>query len=680
MMNFRLNLHAPLQGSMQNTPGITEARIALAACAGFILVSSAVLPQFAEAQANDTTTLNTVVVSATKTPSSRETLTQSVTVLTGEQLRAQGITRVVDALRSVPGTSLVQNGSVGSVTSLFLRGGESRYTKVMIDGVAVNSPGGYFDFSHLTTDNIERIEVVRGPASVVYGADAVSGIVRIFTRQGRGRVSFSLDGRAGTNDTKEGSLAISGSSQRARYSIGGGGHRTDGILDFNNQYYNGTLSGSAGFTPSPGSDGLVTARYTTAEFHYPTDYTGAPVDSNSYRVQHRLTVGFDGTAQLAESLKGRLVLGTNEVSDLSEDIAVPFGSTAQLHSASLSRNKRRSAEAGLIFQLMSVGTLNLGAEYLKDRERSTNSAGPVGGASTPTSTFSADRDNKAVYAELIGTAEQVSYTLAARRDDNSDYEAFNTYRVGASVPFGASSRIRGSLSTAFNAPAFNQLRPTLYTQGSPDLKPERTRSWEIGAEQDLIDNVMRISGAYFNQRFSDLIQYVSGGPPSFLGSYDNLAEAESNGYEVELTLSPRGEVSGNASFTRAEPHVSKLSTAYSGDLREGQALLRRPRNSGTGGLTWSRPGAGSLSVLASYIGERPDLDFVQFPSPVVNLPAYTKLDFAGSIDLLHDAARKAGLSFTFRVDNALDRKYEDVLHFPAPRRTLLFGARYWGNL
>ena len=112
-------------------------------------------------------------------------VTQPVTVITGEELRARGITRVSDALRSVPGATLVQNGSVGSVNSLFLRGGESRYTKVLIDGVAVNAPGGFFDFSHLTTDNIERIEVVRGPASVVYGADAVSGVIQIFTRPPR---------------------------------------------------------------------------------------------------------------------------------------------------------------------------------------------------------------------------------------------------------------------------------------------------------------------------------------------------------------------------------------------------------------------------------------------------------------------------------------------------------------
>ncbi|MEO8576881.1 MAG: TonB-dependent receptor [Gemmatimonadales bacterium] len=645
-----------------------------------ILSLCTAFPFSANAQAPDTATLKTVIVSATKTPASRASLTQAVTVLSGGDLRARGITRVVDALRAVPGAAVVQSGSYGSVTSLFLRGGESRYTKVMIDGVAVNSPGGYFDFSHLTTDNIERIEVVRGPASVVYGADAVSGIVRIFTRQGRGKLTVSADGRAGTLKTREGGVEISGANPRARYSIGGGAHRTDGILPFNNEYYNGTLSGSAGFTPADGTDALVTARYTTAEFHYPTDFTGAVVDSNSYRVQHRLTVGVDATTKLAESIKGRLLVGTNEVSDLSEDIAIPFGASVREHSSSMSRNKRRTAEAGLVFLLPSTTTLNIGGEYLDERERSVNSAGPVGGAATPTSRFNADRRNKAVYSELIGSAEGATYTLAARRDDNSDYDAFTTYRVGTSVPIGVSTRFRGSLSTSFNAPAFNQIRPSLFTVGSPDLKPERARSWEAGIEQALIDGILRASAGYFNQRFSDLIQYVSGGPPTYLGSYANLAGAESNGYEGEITLTPVNAWSATAAYTYAKPRVTKISSGYSGDLTEGQALLRRPQHSGNAAVTWSKVGTGSLSAIASYVGERPDLDFNQFPSPTVTLPAYIKLDFAVSKDIIRDEKGKGAISLTFRVENALDKKYEDVLHFPAPRRTFLFGARYTGSI
>ena len=645
-----------------------------------IVFAFVLLPAVAIAQAPDTTTLNPMVISATKTPSSRESLTQSVTVLSGEQLRATGITRVSDALRLVPGAALVQNGSVGSVNTLFLRGGESRYTKVLIDGVAVNAPGGFFDFSHLTTDNIERIEIVRGPASVVYGADAVTGIVRIFTRQGRGPLNVNAEGRAGKYDTREANVEVNGATNMLRYSAGGGMHRTDGILPFNNQYYNGTLSGSLGVTPQRGSDAVLTARYTTAEFHYPTDFTGAPVDSNSYRVQHRLTLGINGERQLANDIKARVSLGTNQVSDLTEDISQPFGSSTRGKSSDFSRNKRHSAEGGLVFSLPENSSLQVGGEYVQESERSKSSFGPVSGALEPTSTFDAKRHNTAIFTELLSKSSNGgSLALAARRDDNSDFDAFTTYRAGVSVPAGLKSRVRASISTAFNAPAFNQLRATLYTVASPDLKPERARSWEVGAEQTMADGILRVSANYFNQRFSDLIQYVSGGPPNFLGSYANLTRAESNGYEFEASLIPSSPWSATASYTFAKPRVTEVDDSYTGSLKAGDALIRRPRKSGTATLTWSRPRTGTFSVIANYIGERPDYDFNQFPSPVVTLPAYTKLDVAASKSLF-PSSRGRGLSATLRIDNILDKKYEDVLHYPAPRRSYLIGARLSGAM
>ena len=632
------------------------------------------------AQLSDTTTLSAMVISASKTPSSRVSLTQAVTVVTGEELKARGVTTVSDVLRTIPGAAVAQNGSVGSVSSLFLRGGESRYTKVLIDGVAVNASGGFFDFSHLTVDNIERIEIVRGPASVVHGADAISGIVQIFTRRGRGPFRASAEGRAGNRGSREAMLDASGSVRALRYSVGGGARRTDGIFAFNNNYYNGTLSGSAGIVPREGTEVHVNGRYTSAEFHYPTDFSGAPVDSNAYRVQHRLTIGVDAKVPLSPSMSGRVMLGTNEVSDLTEDIVRPFapgGPVPQdVNTVFMSRNKRRSAEGLITLRLPAASTLNVGGEYVEETERSTNSEGPVGGTRAPTSSFDAKRDNKAVYSELTATSQTgSSWTLSARRDDNSDYEAFTSYRAGLSVPAGEHSRLRASISTSFNAPAFNQIHPTLYTAGSPGLKPERARSWEVGLEQVIGFGAVKLSGSYFNQRFRDLIQYVPGGPPSFLGSYSNLAEAESNGYEAEIILTPASELSASASYTRVKPRVTEVSEAYTGDMAPGDPLLRRAEHSGTATLTWARAREGSLSILASYVGERPDLDFAQFPATRVTLPSYVKLDVAGSVALLRSEARRSALSVTFRVDNVLDRKYEDVLRFPAPRRTYLVGAR-----
>jgi vitamin B12 transporter len=494
------------------------------------LVALAVVSQSARAQDPDTVTLNTVVISATKTPSLRSELTQSVTVIKGDDLRARGVARVSDALQQVPGVILAQNGSFGSVTSLFLRGGESRYTKVLIDGVAVNQSGGYFDFSHLTTDNVERIEIVRGPASVLYGADAVTGVVQIFTRQGRGPLSFGASGRGGTYGTIDGDLGLSGSRGTVAYSLAGAAHKTDGLYNFNNQYSNGTLSGSLGLSPRPTTTARLNARYTNAEFHYPTDFTGAPVDTNSYRVQHRLTVGVDAAAELSSSASVRFLAGTNEVSDLTEDIAVPFGSSAPQHSADKSRAHRRTAEARLALGSGETGRLNLGAEYVWEGERTTGARGPVGASTSPTTQFDANRQTRGVYAELLGSPKRfVGYTAAVRLDDNSDYGTHTTYRLGTSYPVLDDTRIKASLSTAFNAPAFNQIRATLFTVANPELSPERSRSWEVGVERLLTEARARISASYFNQRFDDLIQFVSGGPPPFVGRDVKIARGTTKG-------------------------------------------------------------------------------------------------------------------------------------------------------
>src|SRR3981081_1125526 len=414
----------------------------------------------ASSQEKDTAQLRTVVVSASKIPRPASTLTQAVTVLLGDDLRAVGCTRGSDALREVPGAMLVQNGSYGAVTSLFLRGGESRYTKVLIDGVPVNSSRGFFDFSHLTTDNIDRIEIVRGPASVLYGADAVSGIVQVFTRKGSDQARASLGARAGRYRSLDIDADAAGAFPLGQFSAGAARHSSDGILPFNNQYRNGTLSSALSVGQGTQNDVAVSARYTAAEFHYPTDFSGQPVDSNSYRTQHRLTVGLDAGRALADYAQARLLAGTNEVSDLTEDNAKPFGGSEPQTPAFLSRGYRRNAEGRLSFFLPSNATVTVGANYEKEHERSSNASGPVGGATTQTDSFDASRHNLAYYSELLGNLhDRFSYTLSGRIDDNSDYHRFATYRIGANAGIIPALRLRASLSTAFNAPAFNQLRP-----------------------------------------------------------------------------------------------------------------------------------------------------------------------------------------------------------------------------
>lgn len=628
----------------------------------------------AYAQAQDTVHLGTVVVSASKVPKRANSLTQPVTVLSGEDLRARGVTRVSDALREVPGAALVQSGSYGSLTSLFLRGGESRYTKVLIDGVPVNAPGGYFDFSHLTTDNIDRIEIVRGPASVLHGADAVSGIVQIFTRKSSGDPRASIGVRGGTYNSLDVDADAAGSTPLGGFSIGAAQHSTDGILPFNNQYRNGTLSTALTLAQSAAGDARVSARYTAAEFHYPTDFTGQPVDSNSYRVQHRLTVGFDAGRNLSANIQARLLAGSNDVNDLTEDIAIPFGGSTPQRSAFRSRSYRRNAEGRIAFFLPVDVTITVGAAYEREHENSSNGSGAVGAPTVQTDSFDASRHNVAYYSELIGNlTERFSYTLSGRVDDNSDYDRFGTYRIGANAALLPAIRMRASLSTAFNAPAFNQLRPTLYTTGNPNLRPERIRSAEIGVITSLRPELIQLSASYFTQRFSDLIEYVSGGPPTFMGTYANLTRAASDGYEAELQLSPVRSWRGSVSYTIVNPHVRQVDAAYQGGNRVGDALIRRPSHSGSLVVSYARPASASFGASISVVGRRADLDFAQFPSPRVTLPSYAKLDLSAELPLIR--LHRGGLTLSGRIENALDKRYEDVLHYEAPGRTILIGAR-----
>ena len=643
------------------------------------ITALALAPRYTSAQSTDTSRLRTVVVSATKAAVPGAALTQAVTVISGEDLRARGVVRVTDALREVPGAALVQSGSFGSVTSLFLRGGESRYTKVLIDGVPVNSPGGYFDFSHLTTDNIDRIEIVRGPASVLYGADAVAGVVQIFTRRAGAGVSQQASIRGGTYSTRDADASISSGSQNIGFVLGGGTHSSKGIVPFNNQYWNGTLSSSLRASSATLGAIAFSGRYTAAEYHYPTDYTGAPVDSNSYRLQHRLTVGLDASRSLSAQAQAHVLLASNDVSDITEDIAVPYGATAPSHSVFGSRGFRRSAEGRVSYFLPYSTTLTGGAEYQLERERSGNRAGAVGTVPKPTSGFIADRHNVAYYTELLGTAANaLSYNLSGRLDHNSDYGTATTYRLGSSLPVIAGVRARASLATAFNAPAFNQTRATLYTVASPDLQPERSRSWEIGIERAWDEAHVRVSGDYFNQRFSQLIQYVGGSAPTYLGGYSNLTGASSNGYEGEASWAPLAAVRFNGSFTVVTPKVTALSAAYKGSLKVGDALIRRPSHSGMFGATYISSLAQSFGVTAAYVGKRPDVDFAQYPSPTLTLPSYVRLDVSAQRRILA-LAGGSGVALTARVENALGKKYQDVIGFPAPGRVILIGASLAGR-
>jgi len=186
-------------------------------------------------------------------------------------------------------------------------------------------------------------------------------------------------------------------------------------------------------------------------------------------------------------------------------------------------------------------------------------------------------------------------------------------------------------------------------------------------------DLFRLSVGYFNQRFSDLIQFVNGGPPDFLGSFANLTSATSNGYEAELQVAPARNWRAATSFTVVNPHVTEVDPAFQGTDRPGDELIRRPTHSGSLVVSYARPLGISVGTAVSYVGKRPDTDFSQFPSPRVSLPAYTKVDLSAEYPL--PGRKLGGLTLNARVDNLFDERYEEVLNFASPRRAFLIGGR-----
>ena len=275
-------------------------------------VAGSVLPAIARAQvAPDTGALTPVVVTATKVPIAETVPTASTTVITGEELRARGISTVSDALRDVAGATVAQTGSYGGETSLFMRGGQSGYVKVLLDGVPLNAPGGAFSYEYLTTANIDRIEIARGPASVLYGSDAVAGVIQIFTTRGTGPIAGYIAANGGSYQSANGSAAISGGAGPFGYSVGGDRASTSGILPFNNQFLDGELSGRLDYGLGTATAASVTARYHTLDYHFPTLGDGTPVDHNQYSRDEGTSVAVDAGHIFSRVFDGHVQLTSN---------------------------------------------------------------------------------------------------------------------------------------------------------------------------------------------------------------------------------------------------------------------------------------------------------------------------------------------------------------------------------
>jgi vitamin B12 transporter len=648
--------------------------VRLSTCA-FALAAALVTPELRGQQSRDTTRLAPVVTTATRVPVSQVAAPAAVTVITGESLRARSITHVADALRDVPGATLSQTGSAGSQTALFLRGGESKYVKVLIDGVPVNEAGGAFDFGTLTTYSVDRIEVVRGPASVLYGSDAVTGVVHIFTRRGKGPPHVAATARVGTYATYDSDVTLGGAAGPATFSFGLSSFRTSGIYPFNSGYRNDGLSGLVHLTPDERTDARLSVRYNDNRVHFPTTGAGVPADSNQFRAHDRLVLGLDVGHLFTPRIRGRLMLSSNAADVAGANEPDSPGDSLDFYFTSVGNTRRRSADASFTASLTNAAWLTLGAHAEEQRE--VNLTQGTGRFGPSNSSFRGARRSRAGYTQLLFAAGHAgSATVGGRYDHSATFGGFGTYRIATNVRVTRTSRLRGAVGTAFREPQFYENFTTAFTVGNPQLRPERTASWEVGASQEIGDRAT-LAASYFAQRFTNMIDYTSSPPTPGGANYYNIARANANGVEVEgRTTTPLG-LSLDAAYTRLWTRVLNpgFDPSSGALLVRGGRLLRRPTHAARAALTYQPGDRGSISLGVHRVGDRDDRNYSGLPATAVRLDWYTRADLSGELRVTEPHAGTPGATLSFRVDNLENRAYQTVYGFAAPGRAIIGGVR-----
>jgi vitamin B12 transporter len=388
--------------------------------------------------------LGQIVVTATKTEVPLKNVAASVTVITKEEIEARQATEIPSLLREVPGLNVTQQGSRGSIVTVFPRGGNSNFNLVLIDGVKVNDAGGFYDFGDLSTDNIERIEIIRGPQSALYGADAMGSVIQIFTKKGKGPPRIEASFAGGNLNTFEEKLNLGGAVGRLGYSLGVGRVDTDGSLPINNAFRATTVSGRLDYQVEKALDLNFTVRYTDSEFQFPTGVAGdrfEPLDPNQSSDRQRLVLSGKASHSLTPWWQQTFQIGWYQ-QDFAFDDRFDDFSTLQ------SRNEEQrfsldyfwNLAAPTVFSISNLVTAGFAYEWQGFDQRTV-----ITDPDFPFSSSNSDsRDNKAFYLQnQLEWQKRLFLTAGFRVDDNSTFGTEVTPVSAAYVIPVIETKIRG---------------------------------------------------------------------------------------------------------------------------------------------------------------------------------------------------------------------------------------------
>jgi len=657
---------------------------------GLLLEVITTTPALAESEEKDTVPImDETLVTATRTETPVRELGVSTTVVTEEEIKERQAVDALDVLRTVPGFNISRTGSRGGTTSLYSRGGEDNFTKVLIDGVSVNLGGGAYDFGSLLTENFERIEIVRGPQSALYGSDAIGGVINFITKPGEGKPSLRASTSNGTylkgdkNYIGEHNLGFTGGNEWIGASLAYARIDDNGYLDVNDDYWNNTFSGRVDVYPLDNLNFTFTGRYEQAKDEFPTEFAGdrfPPLDPNQDLKTDEWVSGIQAQYRMLPWLEHVVLFGYHyndqkfkDPEDLPADTFGAFFSDTE--------ETRTSVDYHFNVRYPSGGTVRstftAGFEYLDETYDQKTRSIFLGFESSDA--LDENRDNLGWYAqEQLSFFDRLHLTFGARYEDNSEFGTEFVPRASAAYEFTETGTVvRGAAGKGFKTPTFTENFAQGFATGNPDLKPEKSYSWEVGVDQALWQNKLVVGATYFNQKFDDLITYIDQADP--LPDFENIQAAESRGIELTAMCKPGYGFTVGGNYTYLDTEVTDDGGVGGPGtfFEEGKDLLRRPNHAASAFVNWAREGF-QVRVDGHYVGERDDLYYQPFPDPVirVTLDDYFVVDLAAAYRFNLNHRYIKDFKIFAKVQNLFDEHYEEVFGFSPPDPSFRVGLAF----
>ncbi|MEZ0496736.1 TonB-dependent receptor plug domain-containing protein [Sphingomonas sp. IW22] len=620
---------------------------------------------------SDTTRTGAIVVAANRSPTDIDRVPASVTVLDKERIDRAGDLAVADLLVRTPGISLTRNGGYGTATQLRIRGAESDQTVVVIDGVKINdpsSPGGGYNFANLLTGDASRIEVLRGPQSILWGSQAIGGVVNVVTPLPTADLEGSFDIEAGSRETVSGRAAIGGRTGPLGWRIGAQTFTTQGISAIAPEfgggeadgYRNQSVTGRAVLDIVNGVSADLRGYYSNGR----VEIDGFSGDTPEYSRNEEF-VGYAGlnVALFDGRFRNRFAYG---YTDTDRENLNPTRQRAQTFDAA--GTNHRAEYQGSVAIVSGVDAV-FGAENEVSRF---SSVSPSASLSVPIPAPATGRaEITSFYGQLnVSPVAGLTLTGGVRNDDHNRYGSKTLFAAGGVWALPTGTVLRASYSEGFKAPTLYQL---FSEYGNDALRPEQANGWEAGAEQRFLEGAVALGATYFERRSTDLIIYAgctstTTDPRCFVpgstterrfGYYDNVSRAFANGIEASgrVAIGDRLTVDGNYSWVTSEDRST-------GSANFGKQLARRPRHSWNAAANYSFPGGPSFGAAVRWSGEAFDN-----ASHSVRFAPYTL------VDLRAEAPVSDEVSVFVRGENIFDERYETVYRYGTLGRSIYAGLR-----